>query len=1003
MTAGLEIRLLGGLTIVVDGVVATGFISNKVSALLGYLAVTRRPHQRDVGGQLLGEMPDADAKNNLRQALTSLRKVVDPFLDVTRDTVGLRMDAPWSTDVQAFLAALRRAGDREIEPLQQAAELYAGDFYEGVILRDAPDFEEWMLAQRARYRELMVHALHRLTELYMAQADFTEAIECATRLLAFDPWREETYVQLMLALAHTGQRSAALAQYRTCSGVLREVFGAEPAHETTVLYERIRAALQGPRHNLPAPATDFIGRKEEISAIRTRLAGPATRLITLVGVGGVGKTRLALEVAAASEAMFLNGVWWVSLAAINRNEPEALFPTLAEAIHCTLGPADPRKQVFAFLRQKELLLVLDNVEHLVEQLAWLSELLATAPGVKILATSRERLDLKAEQIIEVAGLPTDDVNESLHVSAAGELFIHRARRLLDTFELTPAKLGAIHRICRLVGGLPLGIELAAAWVRHMECAEIADAIAASLDFLVTSHRDATARQRSLRAVFEHSWHLLAATEQRTFAQLAVFRGSFTRDAAVKVAGANTMTLAALCDKSLVRQAAGERLDFHEVIRHYAAEVLAADPQHEAAALEKHATFYADFVARRAVRPDGKRQREALDAIGSEIDNIRGAWQWSCENDPLHRLAPFVDGLSEFYEIRSWALEGFERFHQGLEAVRSAHAPVAEQHFMLARFLPLIARFAHRLGRRREARELLEEALALPVADCAPADRALALNHLGLVTQVTGDYGDARVLFEQSRTLYASIGDQTGIARATNNLAIITYNAGDYGAAEPLLQESLTIRRTLEDAKGTADCLNNLGILYHELHRYVEEAVLLEEALGMYRQLGDGRGIATTLHNLGGVHLALEQYPQARGYLHEALSYRAISGDRDGEALSYNNLGTVGLRAGELDEARHNYVEALRVVRETNNAPIALDAIAGVADFLLQRGVAAEALPLLRYCRMNAQDADTFAEAQRLETLALARLTAAEVAACDTLIPGSLGECIQVALARLADL
>ena len=305
MTAALEIRLFGGLDIRLADAPVTTFISTKAPALLVYLAVTRRAHQRDTLATLLwGEMGDADAKNNLRQALTSLRKVIDPYLDIARDTVALRDDMPVWVDVCAFLEVLRRTGDGEVATprLHTAVELYRGDFLEGFFVRDAPDFEEWALAQRTRLRGLALQAMHSLTARQMAAGNFAAAIDAATHLLALDAWREESHRLLMLALARTGQFSAALSQYQVCRRLMLETFDVEPSLETTALYERVRAAQRGPRHNLPAALTGFVGRARELDEVRHRLATSTCRLLTIVGPGGSGKTRLALEAAATSAA-----------------------------------------------------------------------------------------------------------------------------------------------------------------------------------------------------------------------------------------------------------------------------------------------------------------------------------------------------------------------------------------------------------------------------------------------------------------------------------------------------------------------------------------------------------------------------------------------------------------------------------------------------------------------------------------------------------------------------
>ena len=489
--ASLEIRLLGGLQVRHDNADVTQFISSKAPALLAYLVVSRRPHQRDaLAGLLWGEMAEAAAANNLRQTLTSLRKICDAHLLITRETVAFNPAAPHSVDVADLLAGLRLQEElpapQVAARLAQALALYQGDFLEGFFVRDAPDFEEWALAQQVNLREATIQGWSALAEMWMALGEYGQAVAAAGSLLALDPWREEAHCQRMVALARSGQASAALAQYQACRKILAQEFAAEPAAETTALYERIRAASRGPRHNLPAATTGFVGREAELTELRRLLASPQTRLLTILGPGGVGKTRLTLETAAACVPMFLNGVCFLSLAEAVLDQPESLPAALSAAL--PLPPASaavpPRQQVLDFLRHKEVLLVLDNLEHLGEEAVWLGRLLAEAPDLKILVTSRQRLNLQAERVFSLEGLPQPSISSpDPQTSAAVELFVRRAQRLRPDFALNAQEGDAVARICRAVQGLPLGIELAAAWVDQLTCQEIAGEIGSAREEL----------------------------------------------------------------------------------------------------------------------------------------------------------------------------------------------------------------------------------------------------------------------------------------------------------------------------------------------------------------------------------------------------------------------------------------------------------------------------------------------------------------------------------------
>src|SRR6266545_4062733 len=397
--------------------------------------------------------------------------------------------------------------------------------------------------------------------------------------------REASHRQLMRLLAFSGQRSAALAQYATCRRVLDEELGVAPEEETTALYARIQRGADvaspsaaRPSDNLAAhtPLTPLIGREGELAQLAERLEDRNCRLLTLIGPGGIGKTRLALQIASGLRGSFRDGVYFVPLAALNA--ADMLVPAIASALGFALhGLADPKAQLLAYLRTKDMLLVLDNFEQVLDGADVLSDLIQAAPGVVVLATSREPLHLRVEWLMDLDGLPVpQDVEaSSVERSSAVQLFVQTARRMQADFALSPATSPSVVRICQLVAGTPLAIELAAAWVRSQSCVEIARALEQSLEQLATTMRDVPARHRSMRAVFEHSWRLLSDAEQGVLRRLAVFRGGMEADAAEQVAGATSSLLAALVDKSLLRRNGAGRYDLHELVRQYAGEQLEA--------------------------------------------------------------------------------------------------------------------------------------------------------------------------------------------------------------------------------------------------------------------------------------------------------------------------------------------------------------------------------------------------------------------------------------------
>ncbi len=998
--AHLALYLFGPFQATLDGQEVTTFATDKARALLAYLAVEAdRPHRRDaLAGLLWPDLPQARARQSLRQALTRVRKALDdrdpaqPFLLVQQDQVQFNAAGDTWVDVAAFTATLtdcQKHRHRDVSAcrhclgqMERAVALYRRDFLDQFFLPDSAPFEEWTLFKRDWLRQQAMEALAILATYYERRGDYAEAQQYARRQVELEPWCEEAHQQLMRLLAQAGKRSAALAQYESCVRALAKTLGVEPMAETVALYEQIRGGLPAvapPRHNLPPAPDPLVGREKETGDLAELLSGTHCRLVTLVGPGGVGKTRLALQVAADQVGALADGVYLVPLPATRTVEEVVL--TLAGTLGVGLSGRDPpREQLLAYLREKDILLVLDGMERHLEAAGLLADILRQAPGVVLLATSQERLSLREEWVYEVRGLGypgSAAVPGRGH--AAVELFDQRARRAHHAFDLS-AEAESVARICQLVDGVPLGIELAAAGVGTYTCAEIAAAIARNLDVLVSTHSDVPERHRSMRATFEHCWSLLDAPQQRAFAGLSVFRGGFGARAAEQVVGALPAELAALQHKSLLARDAAGRYQVHELLRQYAAEQLAASGE-EGATQERHGAYYARFLGDQGGRLQGREQKEALAEVAAEIENVRAAWQWAVGARQERVLGAALGGLDLFYELQSWYQEGHAAFSQAAAALQARGPAGLVLHQVLARQ----ARFAQRLGQNEPARELLTRSLEFFRGAGERREEALALNLLAEVYMESGDYAQALALSSQALALGEELGDPhsqfwtlvnlgdiaalqgdyaaaqsyctrglalsqaTGaplrLASALSNLGRIAAILGDYGQAGEQFRASLALYRELGQRRGMAGCLNNLGSLAYLAADYAQARQLRQETLAICQEIGFRWGVANTLKSLGDIARQQGRPGEAQQYLERALAAQQEMGDVRAQANTLSSLGALALDRGDSGQAGQHFRRALLLSVEAGALPVTLDVLSRVAAILAAQGQAGEALEL----------------------------------------------------------
>ena len=950
----------------------------KSMALFAYLALSDHRRSRDeLAAMFWPEFDRTSARASLRRTLAALKKDIgEEWLEADRELIGLVPEVDLHSDVEDFhrsLAVCKTHGHPPGEvcqgclaPLNEAVRLYHGDFMAGFSLPDTPDFEEWQLSQAEELRRLMSDALARLTDGHSAQREFELAIAHARQWLTLDALNEEAHRVLMRLYVWNGQVAHALGQYRACGDILDKELGLPPDEATTRLYDDIKAGRLPPppdrylpvpltehasgRHNLPVHLTPFIGRESELAQIEQLLLPPANRLITLVGPGGIGKTRLAIQAAAQQLAAFRHGVYFVALTPLDL--PAYLVAALADALRFSFyGATDPKTQLINFLREKELLLVLDSFEHLTAGAPLLADILQNAPRVKMIVTSRERLNVQGEWLLEVNGLACPS---SAHLAQSAQysavrLFISCARRRDSTFIYSESDLSVIARICRLVGGLPLGIELAAAWVRVLPLKDILREVQIDTGFLVTNEHNVPARHRSLLSVFDHSWNLLDRAEQSALESLSIFRGGFQREVAEHVTGATTGLISSLVDKSLLRRAAAGRFEVHELLRQYLIKKLERRPAHQRDLRARFCQYYAGFLRQREKYLRAGRQKEILAELGTEIDNLRAAWHWSIELERWDLLEHYVESLFFFYDLRSLVQEGADAFAAAIEPLAAA-AP--EERAMTDRLLGTIvarqARLIHRLGRLDQARALYHQSLDLHSRAGARRDSAFALTYLGDLCWMTGEVDRAYQLLSESIQVCTASGDGYLLARTLNSLGIVASIRGDFALAEELYRNSLAIQREIGDRIGQALVLNNLGGIAFLRRDYDRAKHLYEESLTLQTEIDDRRGAAMVLTNLADAALAAGDKADAKRLLKWSLDIRKDIGDLVGSVYTLNSLGETTSLLNQPAEAIASYLEALAAATETKAAPLILSVLVGIAGYWHRQGQPEDALEVLAF-------------------------------------------------------
>ena len=919
----IRIRLLGGFRVSVGprSIEGEAWRLRKSASLIKLLALARlhRMSRKQAMEYLWPESAGTTASNNLRQTLHAARRVLDTegsgHLVSEDGSLVLCPETELWVDAEVFEeAALAARRSRKPAAYRMAIDLYAGE------LLPEDRYEEWAEDRRAALRRVYLALLTELAGLYEEQGEYDPAADTLRDVVAEDPTDEEAHASLMRLYTISDRRAEALAQYERLRDVLSQHLDTEPAEETRRLREDIAAGryppgrITGPAqgetfgaadHNLPAQMTSFVGRERELLEVKRMLA--MTRLLTLTGPGGTGKTRLALEVAGDLVGAYPEGVRLVELAPLS--EPGLVVGQMAGTLGVQERPGEPLLDALIdALRSRQMLIVLDNCEHLVDAVARLVEdLLRSCPNLRLLATSREALGIPGEINWPVPPLSLPDPGrpatvEELEGSGSARLFAERALYRPSAFALTPENAGAVTEVCRQLEGIPLAIELAAARVGVLTVEQISERLSDSLGLLTGGGRTLTSRQRTLRGSLDWSFALLDEQERKLFGRLAVFAGGWSVEAAQTVCSEDGIgqdeildLLSELVDKSLVMVGAtasgATRYRMLEPIRHYAKEKLEVDGGAEEAR-GRHAAFFLDVAEEAEPELAGPRSGLWVRRLKEEHDNLRAALSWVLEHRETELGQRFGAALWRFWYNRDHLSEG---------------------------------------------RRWLERILA--DGDPAP-ERVRALEGMGWLAQHQGDIERAEAAYEEMLELSRRSGDRGNVATALNSLGTLAVSTGDNERAKRYLEENLSVLQQLEEEENAATAIkryhayNLLGILaLNEDGDPARATALWKESLALARETGDSLRIGVSLCGLGYAAVLQSDNKRATALCEETLAFAREHEDAGEEVVPETlvNLGLATLGQGEYERAISSFDEALAMSRRAGRKASIINALEGMAS------------------------------------------------------------------------
>lgn len=950
----LVIQLFGNPQIVLNGK-PIKVDTKKAIALIAYLAAERGIVSRETLATLFwGESDDKHARSSLRRTLSSARKSLDKsWLVVDGENISIKQADGLFIDIIAFEKHVEQASIHHeaddglcldcVGILQNAVDLYQDDFMVGFTLKDSPAFDEWQRLESERLRYELENILDQLLQWHIEHEKYDQGIKLAQRWNQLNPFEDKIVCQLMQLYVYSNQRNAALKAYQDFEARLLTELDLPPLEETQALYEKIqqnqvtipllplKSMPVVPISNLPAQTKPFVGREAEQAHLSNLLKDASCHLLTLVGLGGMGKTRLAIETARQHVGNFRNGVHYVVLH--SETSEAQLIASIASVLKYYFYNGTPAKdQILDYLRDKEVLLLIDNFEYFADNYDFINEIIYGAPKVKLMIVTQRQLELEEEWLFQLKGLPFPNVvPEDVVAYSSVELFVTCVKRLFWDYAVD-RHLREIATLCALFEGMPLAIELAACQLGDHSCDELIAEVSSSLDSLQSVYKNTAERHRSLRAIFDYSWRQLDDKQQSLLLSLIVFQGGFTVETLTEITGASVEIFESLTRQALINEIDEGRFDIPNVLRTFLAEKEFPNKKHIEQA---HSAYFADFIC--VLDLERTHGLDALNRLERELGNVRAGWDLAVRRQDLDLVIIYIDNLFLYYEIRGRYEEGKVCFEESIGVFRALKSMQEVAVGLLGKALARLGAFCWHLGEIDAAIPYYEEALALQERVNDSQEMAWTLNNMGIVALSRSQQELAEDYLTQSLEMAKSIQHELQMARSLANLGILDKSRQRFDEALEKLMECQRIYEEQDHQRLIASTYTNLGNVFLGIDDLEKAETYYQLGYDQKKAIGDQWGVACVLLNWGRVALFKDMVSDAEKILWECLAICQNLGKRTGIARSTFYLGKVDEKLGDMISAQKRLVSSLQLEKQLGNVSRFLGILQDIAVIKIELG------------------------------------------------------------------